>query len=291
MTGALVPSADVARLEGLPVNEIDAALGAAWQSFGRRTVVDAWYIGRALRRVKDGRGRHFRAYCESIGMGRSWAYDLLRLADGPLSKVSGHRTVDGAVKALKAAATPAPEPTPAATPEAAPVEPEVVEPEAVDADPEGRTGTRARSGEPGIREARAGEGSGAARYPRRAACRAGVSDVRRSAGEVLLGSTEGCSMTSRTDDRWMMFIYRSDEGERADTLGADDARHEADRLLERAGFNSRAEQHRTRESAEQAARDMLRRLAAIDAGVPWVACVANPYSGPGSGSGACYRVE
>ena len=106
------------------------------------------------------------------------------------------------------------------------------------------------------------------------------------------GSTKGCSMTSRTDDGWMMFIYRSDERERADTLGADDARHEADRLLERAGFNSRAGWHDTRESAEQAARDMLRRLAAVDAGVPWVACVANLYTyPPGSGSSACYRVE
>ena len=40
-------------------------------------------------------------------MSRSWAYDLLKLADGPLSEVSVYRTVDGAVKALKAAPEPA----------------------------------------------------------------------------------------------------------------------------------------------------------------------------------------
>ena len=113
MTGAAlvpVPSPDVAALEGLPVNEIDAAFGVAWQSFGRRTVVDAWHLGRALRRVKDGRGRHFRAYCESIGMSRSWSYDLLIIADAPLEKVSVERTLSAAVKALRPAPA-APEPT------------------------------------------------------------------------------------------------------------------------------------------------------------------------------------
>lgn len=39
MKDALIPSPDVAALEGLPVNEIDEAVGVAWQSFGRRTVV------------------------------------------------------------------------------------------------------------------------------------------------------------------------------------------------------------------------------------------------------------
>ena len=101
---ALAPSDDVAALEGLRVNEVGAVLGVVWQSFGRRTVVDAWHIGRALRRVKDGMpGRQFAPYCEQIQMTRSWAYKLLQLADGPLAEMSSHRTVDGAVKALRAA--------------------------------------------------------------------------------------------------------------------------------------------------------------------------------------------
>ena len=136
---ALVPSPDVAGLEGLPVNEIDAALGVVWQSFGRRTVVDAWHIGRALRRVRETLpGRRFAPYCERIQMTRSWAYKLLSLADGPLSQVSTHRTVDGAVKALNARPEPepaepaaTPRPTPRPTPVPAPVEPEPTDPEAV----------------------------------------------------------------------------------------------------------------------------------------------------------------
>ena len=86
---ALVPSPDVARLADLPVNEIDSALGEAWQTFGRRTVVDAWHLGRALRRVKDTMpGRQFAPYCERIKMTRSWAYQLLKMADATLAEVS-----------------------------------------------------------------------------------------------------------------------------------------------------------------------------------------------------------
>ena len=109
MTGgalALAPSPDVSVLEGLPENEIDAAVGVAWQAFGRRTVTDAWYLGTALRRVKDGRGRTFAGYCEGIGMNRSWAYRLLKIAGAPKEEVCSHYTVDGAVKALKAAPVP-----------------------------------------------------------------------------------------------------------------------------------------------------------------------------------------
>ena len=68
------------------------------------------------------------------------------------------------------------------------------------------------------------------------------------------------------------------------------AQHEEDRGLEAADFNSSLSTHATRESAEHAAREKLRRLAAVDAGVPWVACVANPHR-DGEGSGACYRIE
>ena len=121
-TTALVPSPDVGALESLPVNEVDAALGHVWQAFGRRTVVDAWHIGRALRRVKETKpGRQFAPYCERIKLTRSWAYQLLKIADSSLAEVSCHRTVDGAVKALKAPEPAEPEPTPAPV-EAAPVE-------------------------------------------------------------------------------------------------------------------------------------------------------------------------
>ena len=129
---ALVPSPDVGALAGLPENQIDAAVGVAWESFGRRTVVDAWHIGGGLRRVKDGRGRHFAAYCEQIGMSRSWAYRLLKIADAPLAEVCSHGTVDGAVKALKAA--PQPQERPTQQPESAADAPAEPDPPARDPD-------------------------------------------------------------------------------------------------------------------------------------------------------------
>ena len=99
---ALVPSPEVARLEGLTLQELEAEFGHAWQSFGRRTLVDAWYLGRSLGRVKDGLGRTFSRYCGRIGMSRSWAYRILNLADGypSLEALTGQQTVDGAVRAL-----------------------------------------------------------------------------------------------------------------------------------------------------------------------------------------------
>ncbi len=92
-------------------------------------------------------------------------------------------------------------------------------------------------------------------------------------------------------DHWMAFIYRTDREERAQSIGIDEAQHEEDRLLEAADFNCASSTHATRESAEATARGMLRKLAAVDAGVPWAACVANPRTGIGTGSGKCYRVE
>ena len=136
MPDALVPSPDAAALEHLSVNEIDAALGVVVQSFGRRTLIDSWHIGRALRRVKDSLpGRQFAPYCERRKIGRRWAYQLLTLADGckTAEEVCSYFSVDGAVKALKAAPVEPVEPAPAAVVEAAPVEPE---PEP-DPDPEG----------------------------------------------------------------------------------------------------------------------------------------------------------
>ena len=93
---ALVPSPDVAALADLPVNEIEDALAGVWQSFGRRTVVDAWHIGVELRRVRDGQRRATSGpTCESIGMGRRWAYDLAigRAGAAPIncSKKGGYR--------------------------------------------------------------------------------------------------------------------------------------------------------------------------------------------------------
>lgn len=114
---ALVQSPDVAALEGLKVNEVDAALATVWPTYARRTLADAWGIGRALRRVKDGRtGRAFRDYLDQIKMGRPWAYRLLQLADGykSLDALADQRSVQGAVKALAAAPKAAEPPAPAA---------------------------------------------------------------------------------------------------------------------------------------------------------------------------------
>ena len=90
---ALAPSSDVSVLATLPVNLIDEAFGVAWQAFGRRTMVDSWHLGRALRRVKEGQGRHFSAYCDRISMNRSWAYRLLKIADAPVEKVCSRKSV------------------------------------------------------------------------------------------------------------------------------------------------------------------------------------------------------
>ena len=147
MTGAaLVRSPDVAALEGLKPNEVDAALAAVWPTYARRTLADAWGIARALRDVKNGRtGRAFRDYLDKIQMGRAWAYRLLQLADGyaTLAELSGQRSVQGAVKALAApvySVDPTPAPSrndaqvAAADGDGAPVEP--VEAAPVDPDPD-----------------------------------------------------------------------------------------------------------------------------------------------------------
>ena len=66
-------------------------------------------------------------------MSRSWAYDLLKIAGGSLSKLSGQRTIAGAVKALKAASSEAPSTPPLAptpTPAPAHVEEADTDPEA-----------------------------------------------------------------------------------------------------------------------------------------------------------------
>lgn len=111
------PSPDVAGLSALPVNLIDEAFGVVWRAFGRRTMVDAWHLGVELRRIKDGRGRTFSTYCESIGMDRSWAYRLLKISDAPKEEVWRHATVEGAIKAIKAAAPSPPPPPPEPAPE------------------------------------------------------------------------------------------------------------------------------------------------------------------------------
>lgn len=94
-----------------------------------------------------------------------------------------------------------------------------------------------------------------------------------------------------SDNNWMAFVYRSDRQERAQSIGIDETQHEKDRLLEAADFNSSLSRHATRESAELAAREKLRRLREVDASVPWVACVAYPDEDLSRNQGTCYSVE
>ena len=68
-----------------------------------------------------------------------------------------------------------------------------------------------------------------------------------------------------SENNWMAFVYRGDRQERVQSIGADNAQHEKDRLLEAADFNSSSSMHATRESAEHAAREKLRRLREVDA--------------------------
>ena len=82
MTDALVPSLDVAALEGLPLDEQIDAVGEAWRGWRRLEVTAIWTFGRALRLIKHPMPRgEFGAYIASIGMGRAWAYRLLVLFD------------------------------------------------------------------------------------------------------------------------------------------------------------------------------------------------------------------
>ena len=95
-------------------------------------------------------------------------------------------------------------------------------------------------------------------------------------------------------NNWMAFVYRDDFHERAHTIGSVEAQHERERLLEAADFNSSSSSHATRESAELAAREKLRRLREVDASIPWVACVAYPHEALEDLSrnlGTCYSVE
>ena len=94
-----------------------------------------------------------------------------------------------------------------------------------------------------------------------------------------------------SDNNWMAFVYRGDQLERAQEIGIDEAQHEGDRLLEAADFNSSSSMHATRESAELAAREKLRRLREVDASIPWVACVAYPLQDQSPEAGSCYSVD
>ena len=92
------------------------------------------------------------------------------------------------------------------------------------------------------------------------------------------------------DNNRMAFGFRGDQLERAHSIGIDEARHEEERLVEAAGFNATASMHDTRESAEDAAREMLRRLREVDASIPWAACVAYPLLDGSDEQGRCYPV-
>ena len=107
-----------------------------FNAFRRRTAIEAWNIGRALRAHCDVRtGHDWREYLREIDMPRDTARRLVKLADLTAAQIAQHGTVDAALKALK----PAPEPAPAPVVEPAPDDPPAVTPEVVTDDDGGHT--------------------------------------------------------------------------------------------------------------------------------------------------------
>ena len=136
MTDALVPTDEERAIEAhargladLPHGELLEKFAGVVRRMKRRTMAESWALGHVLEAIKNPmNAADFRRYVEGIGMRPAWAYRLRQLARGwTLDDLisSDYKTVDTAVKALKAA-PPAPAPAP---PEAAPVE-------VLDADPE-----------------------------------------------------------------------------------------------------------------------------------------------------------
>ena len=89
--------------EALRFNDRKAAFGREWHGFQRRTLAEAWDLGRGLRSIKDEAARkEWTQYLAEIGMGRRWAYQLMPLADGYTHDeiVCSDCTIDDAVAAL-----------------------------------------------------------------------------------------------------------------------------------------------------------------------------------------------
>ena len=106
-------------------------LGDRWYSFQRRTLADAWDIGRGLRCIKDEMQHgEFRPYLAEIGMNREAARRFMALAEAyEMTQLVSFASVDDAIKALPPArpepqAAPEPQPEPAAEQPPEPSEPE-----------------------------------------------------------------------------------------------------------------------------------------------------------------------
>ena len=112
------------------------AIGERWYSFQRRTLADAWDIGRGLRSVKDEMQHgEFRPYLAEIAMNRETARRFMALAETyEMTQLVSFASVDDALKALPPArpkeepkAAPAPEPAEPADPPAEAVTGDVID--------------------------------------------------------------------------------------------------------------------------------------------------------------------
>ena len=106
-------------------------LGDRWYSFQRRTLADAWDIGRGLRSIKDEMQHgEFRPFLAEIAMNRETARRFMALAETyEMTQLVSFASVDDAIKALPPArpepqAAPEPQPEPAAEQPPEPSEPE-----------------------------------------------------------------------------------------------------------------------------------------------------------------------
>ena len=106
-------------------------LGDRWYSFQRRTLADAWDIGRGLRCIKDEMQHgEFRPFLADIAMNRETARRFMALAETyEMTQLVSFASVDDALKSLPPArpepqAAPEPQPEPAAEQPPEPSEPE-----------------------------------------------------------------------------------------------------------------------------------------------------------------------
>ena len=89
----------------VPVMTTDAlrnAVAQSWATYRRRTVVDAWKLGVALRRVRQAafKGEWY-PWLDSIEMNRDMARRFMELSKIDNAQIARYPTVDAALKALK----------------------------------------------------------------------------------------------------------------------------------------------------------------------------------------------
>ena len=81
------------------------------------------------------------------------------------------------------------------------------------------------------------------------------------------GDVKGASGV-RNDKPWQVFVMVRGDMDRVD----------GDRLLSKAGYNSRVSSHPTEREAKEKAEEMLRRLKGVDEDTEWVACYVEPFT-------------